>query len=274
MATFPKVEKYFEDLQTGFLKTDDLTPYFEKKGEYLEQILFLFTKKNDALENAVQPIRNKNYTNKIAEIDKPGEENCESINLREFCQDEETIIEVFKEMMVEKYEPPCNNLTAIQYHLAALWLFYNFMKPKEISFDTILKLDLITIQIVGVACMLIARSESYIKEWENLLRLRNSACGRPQGGLSEAVEYLWNKLEDNGENEYLQKRKVNLFVRRLKSCINEKSNYFDEYIAERIERITQTETGWKITPQGSEAVSQTAVSTILSRIRAEKNSER
>lgn len=278
MDMFPKVEEYFENLNTGFAKFDDITPYFEKKGEFLEQILILFMKRDIRLEQAAHPIREKNETDKnpAAHESEESTENNETkiLEPNDLFENEDILIEVFNEMLQEKNEPHIYDLATLHFRLTALVLLYNCIRPKQISFDTILKLDLVTMQIVSLACVAIGKIDRQVKEWEGLVNLWQSNCGRPKSDLTKAVEYLWNKFETAGKTEYLKKGNTNNFIIKLKSALNESSPEYDDYIAEKIEKITRTHTGWKITPQGSEAVSQTAVSTTLSRLRAKKDPER
>ena len=68
-----------------------------------------------------------------------------------FTSNGELLIALYDEILSDNYVPPFDNLTGLQFHLYALWTFYNVVRPEEITLETLLKLDLATIRLISIA---------------------------------------------------------------------------------------------------------------------------
>lgn len=78
----------------------------------------------------------------------------------------------------------------------------------------------------------------------------NNKQGRPKSSFSEALEYAWQKLFDQGNHEALKEGNSKIFVLCLKDMITEKNPMADDYVMERIESIKISKTGsYTITTQ-------------------------
>ncbi|KAB2891406.1 MAG: hypothetical protein F9K32_04590 [Desulfobulbaceae bacterium] len=103
--------------------------------------------------------------------------------------------------------------------------------------------------------------------------------GRPLSPLREAVEYLFGKLYDNDDFECLSPGKIQLFIQKFRSLIGK-----DEYLSERVEKISHSGGKWIIKTQEitakedsrsletlkSKKYAQHSVSKILNELRRKK----
>jgi hypothetical protein len=114
-------------------------------------------------------------------------------------------------------------------------------------------------------------------QWDNHLKLRRSNCGRPKNLLNEAVEYFYDKCKKDGNDEILQKGKIQDFLAALKKEHQKEIIFLDDRISEikkvygrwRITTVEQYNSNDKLL-KGSKSYDQTDISKILSRLRKEK----
>lgn len=81
---------------------------------------------------------------------------------------------------------------------------------------------------------------------ENRAAKANNHCegGRPLSPLREAVEYLYGKLHDSGDSECLRAGAIRVFMQKFRAMVGK-----DDYITERIERISLSGGKWTIKTQ-------------------------
>jgi len=68
--------------------------------------------------------------------------------------------------------------------------------------------------------------------------------GRPPSPLRAAVEHLYEKLHDSGDHECLRSGGIQLFMKKFKEAVRK-----DDYIAERVERVSLSYGKWTIKTQ-------------------------
>lgn len=274
MAIFSKVEEFFENYSPSDKWGEDLTPYFEEKGELVWGYLSLFTKYNDRLDEAAKPLRNKAIKPlRKTEAPEAPVEQCDNVS----GVDEEIFLAIYEEMLGDNYTPPSDNSTGIQWHLHALWVLYSFARPQSIAFTALLKLDIAALKIASTAAMFIGGSPSYIERFTNRVSHIRSNPGRPKKQLSEAVEFVYEMYLKKGNIEPLKPYKIKLFFEILKSELKReaKDHLNNDYLQERIKSVN---TGtWLIKTQGDEerrinpdTCDRHDVSKILHHLRGEK----
>jgi hypothetical protein len=119
MAVFPKSKEFFEGLYAGS-KVGDITPYYEKKAAFLWEIVTLYTMKYTDLEEGAKLLRE--------EINIKLPPQNDDLPSHDPMEDEAVYLAIYEDMMRPDYEPPPDNLTGIQYHLLALYYFYEFVR--------------------------------------------------------------------------------------------------------------------------------------------------
>lgn len=112
----------------------------------------------------------------------------------------------------------------------------------------------------------------------------------PKGGthkspLSEAVEYVFQRLLKSGNTELLQRGKIKEFMIHLKECVTEGHRNESDYVSERIAEVKKVKGKWIIIMQRftdkqklhfanagkNETFTSATVSTILTRLRQAHN---
>ncbi len=67
-----------------------------------------------------------------------------------------------------------------------------------------------------------------------------SKPGRKVEGLTQAIEHLFNELNQEGNIDITREENIGAFLKRLKESINEKSGNFSIFISERISKVKTT----------------------------------
>jgi len=190
----------FEDrLKERTALENDLTLYYDQKAELLKGILDNFLRQHHDSIKAKKALK---------ELPDP-------VLLVNVYDNEELLVEIFKELLKPDYEPPCNDLHGIQAHIMTLWVFYQLASPDWISVGNLLQLDLNTLKLIGVASWAAASMPHITNE---VVRVHGVKGGKGRQGQStlDAIAEAYRNLQQDftiawkGDDPYLNGKKVTL----------------------------------------------------------------